>query len=585
MPRGPHCQPRGFDKIEGLSDGPFSEAVVVIASRVGFSLLALACASSPAAASWPADGRAVCTAAVNQSAQVVVADGAGGALLIWQDIRAGSSYDLYAGHVLASGELDGSWPLNGAPVCLASLNQILPKAIPDGAGGALVVWEDLRGGGPHHVYAQHVLASGALDAAWPDSGLQVCADTSGQRNPVLVSDGGSGLIAAWVDGRGIYAQHVLGSGLLDGSWPATGRSLSIYHNSQTLAQVEADGVGGAIVTWHDSHVGGSFAVYAARVLSSGILDSGWPANGRKVSGMDPASLPVLVKDGSGGVLVAWQDTHVAGAGDVYAQHVLNTGYVDPVWPASGLILTAAANVQIAPTIASDGAGGAFVTWQDRRTGTYDIYAAHALSSGANDAAWPVDGLPICTASGDQRTPNVVADGSGGMITTWDDARPGSTYDIYAQRVSASGTLAFPADGLALCQATGNQTGPTLALVSPGLAIVGWGDTRGSNQDIYAMWTAAPNPVAVLPVVPKALSLAAPYPQPATRSTRFTFQLAGESRAQLAIYNLAGRRVRTWGVAGSRELTWDLRDERGATVPAGIYWARLSEDGLSAVRCV
>src|SRR5215831_9830909 len=181
MPRGPHCQPRGFDKIEGLSDGPFSEAVVVIASRVGFSLLALACASSPAAASWPADGRAVCTAAVNQSAQVVVADG---------------------------------------------------------AGGALVVWEDLRGGGPHHVYAQHVLASGALDAAWPDSGLQVCADTSGQRNPVLVSDGGSGLIAAWVDGRGIYAQHVLGSGLLDGSWPATGRSLSIYHNSQTLAQVE-----------------------------------------------------------------------------------------------------------------------------------------------------------------------------------------------------------------------------------------------------------------------------------------------------------------------------------------------------------
>ena len=60
--------------------------------------------------------------------------------------------------------------------------------------------------------------------------------------------------------------------------------------------------------------------------------------------------------------------------DIYAQRVNAAG--SPQWTADGVALCTAANDQRDPTIVSDGAGGAIVTWDDRRNGGYDIYAQH-----------------------------------------------------------------------------------------------------------------------------------------------------------------------------------------------------------------
>ena len=125
--------------------------------------------------------------------------------------------------------------------------------------------------------------------------------------------------------------------------------------------------------------------------------------------------------------------------DIYAHHVLSTGAVDATWPADGRALCTAANDQHYPTIVSDGAGGAIVTWHDHRTGTADIYAQHVLSTGAVDGAWPADGRALCTAAGHQQFPTIVADAVGGAIVTWQDPRDG-TLDIYAQRVGAGGSI-------------------------------------------------------------------------------------------------------------------------------------------------
>jgi hypothetical protein len=56
------------------------------------------------------------------------------------------------------------------------------------------------------------------------------------------------------------------------------------------------------------------------------------------------------------------------------------------------------NWQQNPVIVADGSGGAILAWEDNRSGNYDIYAQHVLASGEPDAAWPVDGLPVCTAA-------------------------------------------------------------------------------------------------------------------------------------------------------------------------------------------
>ena len=52
-------------------------------------------------------------------------------------------------------------------------------------------------------------------------------------------------------------------------------------------------------------------------------------------------------------------------------------------------------------------------------------------------AWsndPTVNTPISTASGDQDQPSIVSDGAGGAIITWHDRRSGTNWDIYAQRV-------------------------------------------------------------------------------------------------------------------------------------------------------
>ena len=72
------------------------------------------------------------------------------------------------------------------------------------------------------------------------------------------------------------------------------------------------------------------------------------------------------------------------------------------WSSNGVGICTQANQQWAPQIASDGWNGAIITWQDNRNGDWDIYAQHVSSGGTVDSTWPVDGVPVCTAAGDQQ---------------------------------------------------------------------------------------------------------------------------------------------------------------------------------------
>jgi hypothetical protein len=102
------------------------------------------------------------------------------------------------------------------------------------------------------------------------------------------------------------------------------------------------------------------------------------------------------------------------------------------------------------------------------------------------AYWVQNGNAICTATGEQEYPQTASDGAGGAIVTWEDARNGVNYDVYAQRVDSSGAVQWTADGVVLCAATGSQTFPTIAYDGAGEAIISWSDSRGgANYDIYA----------------------------------------------------------------------------------------------------
>jgi YVTN family beta-propeller protein len=251
-------------------------------------------------------------------------------------------------------------------------------------------------------------------------------------------------------------------------WTTNGIPLVTGAGDQTLgaSAMVSDGAGGAIVAWEQS-LSGVYDIYAQHILSSGAVDPVWPAGGVLVcSASGDQRTPALCRDAGSGALVTWSDTR-SGAADIYVQHVLGSGVLDPVWAANGTVLCAATDDQLRPTIVADGFGGGVVVWNDHRSGNYDIYAGRVLSWGAVDAIWPVDGTAVCTAANDQHNNScqVVTDGVGGAIAVWEDLRNGANgVDIYMQRIQLNGVVGgdfWPVNGLAVVGATGNQTSPFL----------------------------------------------------------------------------------------------------------------------------
>ncbi len=461
------------------------------AALARLALLTVVLGPRPALAAWPNSpftGLPLCTAVNSQTYPQITPDGAGGAIVTWQDAR-GASSDIYAQHVLAGGTVDPAWPAGGRALCAATGSQHTPQIAPDGAGGAIVTWEDTRSGNTD-IYAQHVLAGGTVDPAWPADGRALCTAANTQASPRIVSDGAGGAIVTWQDFRGssydVYAQRVLAGGTVDPAWPADGRALCTVAGDQLFPQPVADGAGGAIVTWQDFR-GASYDIYAHHVQAGGAVDPAWPAGGRAlctVTGNQYA--PQIASDGAGGAIVAWYDPR-SGSYDIYAQHVLASGAVDFAWPTDGRALCTAANTQAYPQVVPDGTGGAIVTWQDLRGAGYDIYAQHVLAGGAVDPAWPADGRALCSAANDQMFPRLIADGAGGAIVTWQDERGGAYDDVYAQHVLAGGAVdpAWPADGRAVGTATGYQESPQFVADGSGGVLVTWQDSRAGSFDVYA----------------------------------------------------------------------------------------------------
>jgi hypothetical protein len=83
-------------------------------------------------------------------------------------------------------------------------------------------------------------------------------------------------------------------------------------------------------------------------------------------------------------------------------------------------------------------------------------------------------------------------------------------------------------------------------------------------------------------LPAVLAFAPPAPNPAHGSTMLRFALPRDAVVRLALYDLSGRRVRTLAEgslpAGEHALAWNLRDDSGRALGAGLYFARFEAEG-------
>ena len=482
------------------------------------------------ASGWSASGVLVCGLTADQVAPALTGDGAGGAILAWVDARAGSGQT----HIYAQ-RLDGSgvaqWPANGIVLDGSSLGTSDPALCPDGAGGMFVLWSEPTGGGT--AYAQRLDSAGAPQ--WMTGGVNA-GGTGSIAGITIVPDGVGGVLAAWNESSAgsevLRAQRLNAAG--GAQWGATGGAVtSSATDPPAIGDVVADGTGAAYVVWQEWRgEAGDPDIFAQRFAASG--SPLWTTNGLAVcSASGVQSAPTAALDGAGGLVVGWQDRRGLDA-DIFVQGYTSAGvaqlaangiaaFQDPgvqsgtlilqtdaggafvFWnerragqvdvmarkfnadgtPAgSSVALCAAPGQQSVDGTIDDGAGGAIVSWTDRRSGGADLYCqridANALPQ------WTANGVVVCAAGGSQQLSRMVSDGAGGVILAWQDDRDSGNPDVYAQRLNAAGSPLWTANGVAVCADPGAQQGAVIATDGSGGAIIAWSDSRSlPAPEVYA----------------------------------------------------------------------------------------------------
>ena len=306
------------------------------------SLLVLSIGFNPAVshAAWAVDGNIIAGVQNYQYAPAVVPDGAGGVIIAWVDLRNGNE-DIYAQRVNANGV--AQWTVNGVVICNAAFNQTFHAIVPDGAGGAIVTWQDFRSGTTYDLYAQRINAAGSVQ--WGGNGVVVSTSSGNQTIPAMIVDGAGGVIITWQDDRlgnsDILTQRVNSSGVTQ--WPIAGVFICNASNDQINPTLATDGASGAIISWQDGRFPTSIDIYARRVDSAGLVL--WTANGNVIcSAVGHQFSPLTVSDGAGGAVITWSDGRVSTpVTDIYAQRVNNAGSLQ--WTANGVALCTAGNDQ------------------------------------------------------------------------------------------------------------------------------------------------------------------------------------------------------------------------------------------------
>ena len=507
------------------------------------------------------------TVAGDQTIPVACSDGAGGVIVAWHDQRptGPAAGTVYAQHLNAAGV--PQWTADGVQV--TTIGDLGPPVIvADGSGGAFIAF----GGDGTPPRVQRLSPSGTPQ--WTADGVQFTNSTA--RDLAICADvgGSGGAIMAWrfsnLSGDDIYGQRVNSSGTTQ--WGTSGTPIAMNSTmNERFPALISDNAGGAFFTWN----------------STGIRIQRYNSNGNSVWSQEPLSTSSnaepasLDKDGSGGVVVSW-----SGGGSVFAQRVDATG--GRLWPTpgAGVLLGTGRST----SILSDGAGGATVTWLTTTMMNDNIFAQRLNSIGTT--LWNANGNSVCSASNNQLAPKIVTDGAGGSIITWYDLRSGgpSNDDIFAQRMDGGGLPQWTFDGNVVCDAVNFQESPTIVSDGAGGAWIAWQDFRNAaNWDIYASRVSGSGSVVSVGTPRPALAEARAWPNPFVDRVQMSFALAKSATVHMRVFDLHGRAVADLGTAaleaGAHEIGWDGRRSDGRRAAEGLYFLRVDGPGIALSRAV
>jgi len=276
---------------------------------------------------FPGDGVAVVSGGNPPAFQRVVAAENGSIIVSWvQDTSFFQPRHLWADKFDTTGNSVWGGPL--AVFTSASLPfAYRPRMIPDGAGGAFIVWHWVSAGNRFRTYVQHIDSSGQMFY----SNLEVAPGSLRHHmDPVLYYDAPAiELYVAWREANlsqthyGVYAQKIA----LDGTrvWGNTGLEL-LPVTSDNRFFVRLVGAPAGIMVFLLNAPGGAFGqdqVLAMRVDAAGSFVWNPPVLTVASTPSTKGRLPVAT-DSRGMAVAVWEDDRV-GTNDVYGQNVWPDG--------------------------------------------------------------------------------------------------------------------------------------------------------------------------------------------------------------------------------------------------------------------
>jgi hypothetical protein len=191
----------------------------------------------------------------------------------------------------------------------------------------------------------------------------------------------------------------------------------------------------------------------------------------------------VASDGAGGGIVVWQDRRQS---LVFAQRIDSGG--KKLWSVAKQVAVSEWE-KFEPVVVEDGSGGAVVAWAEGRSGwctagfqaECDIYAQRFSPTGTR--LWGESGVPVTVAPANQGASgfSIASDGNGGAFLAWEDARP-DCCKVYAQHIAADGSPSWAPDGIRLSPEPTISFGPMFGppqIVPDGArgAIVVWLETQ------------------------------------------------------------------------------------------------------------
>jgi hypothetical protein len=457
----------------------------------------MAISANIAFAQWPPypdSNLVICDRSGEQTIPKIAASSDGGCYVSWYDHSSGN-YDVYMQRLDGNGNIQ--WAEGGLLISNNPQDTWLTDydLVVDQNDYAIVVFNDIRAGGDWDIYAYRISPTGFF--AWGDNGLTLSDNVNLEAAPVVTITSSGNIAFAWMDEVSIFVRKVdiTGADL----WSPPTRNLTSTYGlfSPRIVAAENDGV---IVSymqisgpnyWDPKHL------YARKFDVDGA--DLWGSSGVAINTVGGIALWMdhnLIPDGAGGAYETWYDDRDMSL-NAYVQHILSNGNI--AWEVNGVQLSLnAMELQMNPALVSYPASGeiiafylatdldqnqngvhgqkldslgtrqwgnngfifvpmsnqtrSHITAQLQADGAVVVYKEFPVDDVVNSCikairvdmdgipVWPTSPVEICSYLSEKiRIPTTV-NPSGQVIAAWEDGRYDPSWDIYLQNVNPDGTL-------------------------------------------------------------------------------------------------------------------------------------------------